>query len=90
MLKIIRTSRFIKDLKRATKNHKDIKKLHKVVDTLQQTGKLPRKYKPHKLSGNWHPKWECHIESDWLLIYEINKKELALVRLGNHSDLFAI
>ncbi|MCZ6883867.1 type II toxin-antitoxin system mRNA interferase toxin, RelE/StbE family [Rickettsia helvetica] len=29
---------------------------------------LPQKYRPHKLIGDHYPKWECHIEPDWLLI----------------------
>ena len=33
---------------------------------------------------------ECHIQPDWLLIYEISNKELILYlpRTGTHSDLF--
>lgn len=33
---------------------------------------------------------ECHIEPDWLLIYQIVRNELILnlVRTGSHSDLF--
>ena len=33
---------------------------------------------------------ECHIESDWLLIYKYNNDELILFLIGTglHSDLF--
>ncbi len=31
---------------------------------------------------------ECHIESDWLLIYKRTKDELILIRTGSHSELF--
>ena len=31
---------------------------------------------------------ECHIEPDWLLIYQMNETELWLVRTGSHADLF--
>ena len=33
---------------------------------------------------------ECHIEPDWLLIYEIAESVLvlSLTRTGTHSDLF--
>ncbi|MBO4908018.1 MAG: type II toxin-antitoxin system YafQ family toxin [Lachnospiraceae bacterium] len=33
---------------------------------------------------------ECHIQSDWLLIYTKNEDEIILVasRTGTHSDLF--
>ncbi|QQV75238.1 mRNA interferase toxin YafQ [Rickettsia tillamookensis] len=49
---------------------------------------LPQKYRPHKLTGDHYPKWECHIEPDWLLIYEIKKDIIILYRTGTHSDLF--
>lgn len=33
---------------------------------------------------------ECHIQPDWLLIYQIDNNNLILnlVRMGSHSDLF--
>ncbi|WP_414628476.1 type II toxin-antitoxin system mRNA interferase toxin, RelE/StbE family [Tetragenococcus muriaticus] len=31
---------------------------------------------------------ECHIQPDWLLIYEIDEEYLYLLRTGTHSDLF--
>ena len=42
------------------------------------------------LSGNWVGHWECHIRSDWLLIYKLTDEVmvLTLVRTGMHSDLF--
>jgi mRNA interferase YafQ len=33
--------------------------------------------------------WECHIEADWLLIYNVTPNEVLLVRTGTHLDLFA-
>jgi len=32
--------------------------------------------------------WECHIEPDWLLIYEVTDTEVLLIRTGSHSELF--
>jgi mRNA interferase YafQ len=32
--------------------------------------------------------WECHIEPDWLLIYEVRPTEVLLIRTGTHSELF--
>jgi len=47
-------------------------------------------YRPHKLSGEYDNCWECHIKSDWLLIWEQNDTELTLLftGTGTHSDLF--
>lgn len=53
---------------------------------------LPEKYRDHKLtnSKDYENVRECHIEPDWLLIYEIIGDELILnlLRTGSHSDLF--
>ena len=61
-----------------------------VVDTLAAGKVLPKKYKNHNLTGNYKGCRECHITSDWLLIYEISDGELILylTRTGTHSDLF--
>lgn len=57
---------------------------------LSENGCLKEKYKPHKLSGNYQGLWECHIQPDWLMIWEQNDTELVLLMLntGTHSDLF--
>jgi len=31
---------------------------------------------------------ECHIDPDWLLVYEVTPEEVLLIRTGTHSDLF--
>ena len=79
-----------KDIKRATKQGKNINLLFQVVDELSEGKTLDPKYRDHKLSGKYEGKRECHIERDFLLIYEINEKEIVLylVRVGSHSDLF--
>ena len=42
------------------------------------------------LTGNYKGFLECHVEPDWLLIYERCSDELVLLlyRTGTHSDLF--
>ena len=40
------------------------------------------------LKGEWKGTWECHIASDWLLIYEVTETEIRLIRTGTHADLF--
>jgi mRNA interferase YafQ len=32
--------------------------------------------------------WECHIEPDWLLIWDDAEDAIILVRTGTHADLF--
>lgn len=49
---------------------------------------LPPRYRDHSLSGEWKHYRDCHVESDWLLIYKIDGNDLYLIRTGTHSDLF--
>lgn len=84
------TNQFKKDIKLAQKRGKNIDKLFEVVDTLASGKTLASKYHDHDLSGDYSGCRECHIEPDWLLIYEIDNGLLILVlnRVGGHSDLF--
>ena len=84
------TKSFDKSLKLCKKRNYNLTLLKEVIDLLQEKGKLPIKYKPHKLSGNYEGCWECHIKPDWLLVWQQDDKELILLLLntGTHSDLF--
>ncbi|HOG36789.1 MAG TPA: type II toxin-antitoxin system YafQ family toxin [Paludibacteraceae bacterium] len=90
MYKIITTNRFEKDVALCKKRGYNISLLRKAISILEQEGKLPAKYKPHKLTGNYKEHWECHLQPDWLLIWKQNDKELILLftNTGTHSDLF--
>ena len=57
---------------------------------LVEKGSLPQNYKPYKLSGKYRGLWECHLQSDWLLIWsqDDDKLILQLIDTGTHSDLF--
>ena len=83
-------SKFKKDIKIAKKQGKDMEKLLAIVNKLACGEILDAKYRDHALSGNYVGFRECHIEPDWLLIYEIIDEVLVLVlsRLGSHSELF--
>lgn len=84
------TNQFKKDIKLAKKQGKDIEKLFDVIGILANGETLDEKYRDHDLSGNFKGCRECHIEPDWLLIYEINNNVLVLMlnRVGSHSELF--
>lgn len=84
------TSRFKKDYKQAIKRGLKIELLDKIIELLSLGETLPEVNKDHPLVGNWVGHRECHIESDWLLIYYVEKDILilTLVRTGTHSDLF--
>ena len=68
----------------------DISLLKSIVTKLANGESLDPKYKDHPLTGNWIGHRECHIQSDWLLVYryEDDVLVLTLARTGTHSDLF--
>lgn len=88
MLIPVFTNKYKKDLEKSKKQGRDIEELKKVIELLINGKSLPQKYKDHKLSGNYKDCRECHIKSDWLLIYTITDKELILERISTHSELF--
>jgi mRNA interferase YafQ len=90
MYSIVFTTKFKKDFKLALKRGLNEKFLEQILITLREDGKLPQKFKPHKLKGNYSGLWECHITPDWLLIWdqEDEIKLITLIRTGSHSDLF--
>jgi len=88
MYEIFRTNVFKKDYKKL--NNKDKELVKNTIKLLANGEKLPQEFKEHKLIGNYLGCKECHIKPDLLLIYRINNDilELALVRVGSHSNLF--
>ena len=84
------TTQFKKDIKRAQKQKRDLDELFYVVEMLAEGKHLDEKYRDHNLSGEYTGTRECHIEPDWLLIYEKRENVLVLMlyRAGTHSELF--
>jgi len=90
--KIKFTSEFKKHYKKVKKQGKDINKLKMVVAKLANNEELDEKYKNHMLTNSKHYKncGECHIEPDWLLVYQYEEEQLILllVTTGSHSEIF--
>ena len=90
MRKLLQTKQFKKDFKKAGRNpRQDTYELNQVIECLLLTGEIDKKYKPHVLVGDWSPLSECHIQSDFLLIYDLTDDSLKLYRCGSHSELFS-
>ena len=85
---VARTNRFKKDYKLAVERRKNIRKLLQIVERLTKGENLEPKFRDHALESEYQDCRECHIESDWLLIYVITPNDLILIRTGSHSDLF--
>ena len=88
--KIRYSNLFKKSYKRCIKRGFREEDFRETLLLLAENGSLPQKYRPHKLSGKYNGLWECHINSDWLLVWEQSDEELVLVLIdtGTHSDLF--
>ena len=86
------TGQFKRDYKTALKRGCDPAKLETVISLLCQEKPLDEHYRDHPLvnSRNYKNVRECHIEPDWLLIYQVVRDRLLLVliRTGSHSELF--
>ena len=86
------TNIFKKNYKKIKKQGKDVEKLKTVVMKLADGLELEEKYKNHILtnSKNYNNCGECHIEPDWLLVYQYIDDQLILVLVstGSHSELF--
>lgn len=79
---------FIRNWRKLERKRYDKQKLDEVVNTLRSSDYIPRKYHDHALSGDLKGYRECHIERNWLLVYETTETEIILVATGTHDDLF--
>ena len=87
---IRKTTRYKKSLKKMLKRGKDIKEISAVVRMLAMGETLPPRYKDHALTGDLEGLRDCHIESDWVLLYFYTTNGelvLTLSDTGTHSDL---
>lgn len=88
--KYLVTNQFKKDVKLCIKRGKPIEELKIAIELLLESGQLPVRYKPHRLAGPLKGLWECHLQPDWLLIWQQRDDELIMLmtRTGTHSDVF--
>ena len=63
-------------------------RLVSIVDALRSNVRLDPRHRDHPLKGDWEEYRECHIKSDWLLIYRLDDRQSYLAGTENHSDLF--
>ena len=92
MLKVEYQGQFKKDYKLALRRGLKPELLEEVISMLVNEIPLPPKYRDHPLvnSRKYKDMRECHIQSDWLLVYQVVREALILrlIRTGSHSDLF--
>ena len=89
---IVFSGQYKKDLKLARRRNLPEQELNKIIYDLANDIPLAPEQKDHNLTGNLSGLRECHILSDWLLIYSKEERNelrvLNLIRTGTHSDLF--
>ncbi len=79
---------FERDVRQMKKRGKNLDKLKIIIRSLVEEEPLDPLHREHKLVGNRRGRRECHIESDWLLIYKTETNRIIFERTGTHSDLF--
>lgn len=87
------TKRFRHDYLKMKRSGRKIRKLDVVMDMLIDGKKLAPKYKNHALQGEWRHAQDCHIEGDWILLYELGTDEdgnetITFHATDNHENLF--
>lgn len=78
-----------KDLKKYRNNPHKMENLFQILNMLVNEIEVPATFQPHRLVGQYKDCLECHIESDFLLIWFDEKSDIIeVVRIGSHSELF--
>ena len=72
------TGEFKRDMRLCKKRGYDMELIREAIRILSVDGKLPKDYLPHQLHGDRKGQWECHIQPNWLLIWEQHDKELRM------------
>ena len=83
------TNRIKKQLKLLEKRGYDMNLFKETVSLLLDGTPLPPQYSDHPLKGDKRGYRDCHIKSDWVLIYKTDEQILTLVLIetGTHSDI---
>lgn len=88
------TKRFRKDYAKLKKSgRRNLNKLHKIMEQLIDGKTLDAIHRDHALRGDWENFRDCHIEGDWVLIYQIGmgsggSETVIFCATDNHSNLF--
>ena len=70
------------------KRQKDMAKIDDIISKLLKGEILPLKNKDHNLHGEYAGCRSCHIEPDWILIYETKGDTIYFYHTGSHADLY--
>ncbi|MDD5055352.1 MAG: type II toxin-antitoxin system YafQ family toxin [Candidatus Peribacteraceae bacterium] len=87
------TKRFRRDYAKMKRSGKKMERLEAVMSLLVDGTLLPLKHKDHALQGEWRHIRDCHIEGDWILLYELGadaqgNETVTFHATDNHENLF--
>ena len=90
MYELKRHKDFIKDLKKIKMTDTQFKKFIKYISFLIEGKKLPKEALDHSLKGEFKNYREFHLGGDLIVLYKKDEenKELILVAIGSHSQIF--
>ena len=88
MFKLKRHKNFIKDLKKIQITDEQFSKFIKFVSKLINNEKLPKEALDHSLKGELQNYREFHLGGDLIVLYKKDEKEIILVAIGSHSQIF--
>lgn len=91
MKEVRKSSQFKKDFKRIQHDLAKVQALFQIVGYLERGEEIPAEYNPHMLKGQLKGIMECHIESDYLLLWiDEDNNIVRLLRLGTHSEVLGM
>lgn len=87
------TKQFRRQYAKFKRSGKDITKLDTVMRSLVYEEPFLSKHRDHALKGEWQHLRDCHIEGDWLLLYQLgtdaeDNEIVAFHATGTHENLF--
>ena len=88
---LFETPRYLRDRRNLEKAGYDMGELDYAISVLLHGDCLPKRYKVHKLKGEYQGDFECHIDYDWILVYRYDDMKLVLyaLRTGTHKSVLA-
>jgi mRNA interferase YafQ len=87
-LTAVLTGRFKRDFEKARRSGRDMAKLTTTMAAIVEGRPLDAARRDHPLKGEWKGCRDCHVEGDWVLIYEVGDGKAIFHRTGTHSELF--
>jgi mRNA interferase YafQ len=87
------TKYFRRQYAKMQRSGKKLSKLDEVMAALVRGEILPAKFRDHALQGELRRRRDCHIEGDWILLYELGEDDegngtITFHAPDNHENLF--